>query len=111
MERAKSCRNLHGSVRPKGEISDLRQLGGNAEMGVEAESAQHDRRGHQQRAAAERLRDERQRGAGECAIDVEFREHRTDEIARQFGRWQHRKCGRGDHRAKEQVRAEPATEQ
>ena len=111
MERAKARGGFRGPVRSKGEISNLSHLGGNAEMGVEAESAQRDRRGHQQAAAAERFGDECQRDAGERAIDVEFREHRTNQIARQFGRRQHRKCGRGDYRAKEQVRAEPASEQ
>ena len=47
MEYAKARRNLRGSARLESEISDLSQLGGNAEMGVEAESAQRDRRGYQ----------------------------------------------------------------
>ena len=111
VERAKARRDLCGSVWPKIEVSDLSQLGGNAEMRVEADRAQRDRHGHQYGAAAERLRDERQRDAGACAVDVEFRENRTHELARQIGRWQHRKRGRGDHCAQEQVRTEPAAEQ
>ena len=111
MERAEARRGFCGSSRSKRAVSDLSQFSGDAEVGVEAKSAQCDRRGDQQGTAAERLRDERQRDAGECAIEVEFREYRTDERARQFGRRQQRQRGRGDHRAEEQGRAEPATEQ
>ena len=51
-------------------------IGRERRNGKGAEIAQRDRRGHPQRAAAERLRDERRRDAGERAIEVEFRGQR-----------------------------------
>ncbi len=51
-------------------------IGRERRNGKGAEIAQRGRRGRPQRAAAERLRDERRRDAGERAVEVEFRGQR-----------------------------------
>ncbi len=104
-------RDFCGGVRSEREAADLSHFDGKAEVGVEADRAQCDRQRDQQGSAAECARNERDCDAGEGAEKVEFREHGADQITRQLGRRQHCERGWRDHRAKEQVRAEPATEQ
>ena len=53
IQKSKPRRDAGISTQPKGEIANLSQFDGDAEMGVEAEYAQDQRGGHRQPAAAQ----------------------------------------------------------
>ncbi len=94
----------------EGQIPNLSQLGRNAEMVVEAERAQNQREYRQDPVTTQKARNNRKENSGCDAVQVKFRENRTDQRSRDLGCGQNRKSGRCDDRPEQQISTEPATE-